>query len=73
MTLAEAQVRLAAAQAAYDRALNAASYSVPGFSVTRQPLEALAAEVAKYQREVDRLTDLAAGYESSGYGFATFD
>jgi hypothetical protein len=73
MTLAEAQARLTAAQAAYDRALNAASYSVPGFSVSRQPLEVLAMEVTKAQRDVDRLTDAAAGYDSSGYGFATFD
>jgi len=73
MTLAEAQTRLAAVNAAYDRALTAASYSVPGFSVARQSLEALARERAILEREVARLTDAAAGYESSGYGFATFD
>ena len=73
MTLSEAQARLTAAQAAYNRALNAASYSVPGFSVSRQPLEVLAAEVTKAQRDVDRLTDAAAGIHSTGFGYATFD
>jgi hypothetical protein len=76
MTLAEAQTRLAAAQAAYTKALGAAGYSVSAassFSVTRQSLESLEGAVVRAQRDVDRLTDAAAGLDSSGYGFATFD
>jgi hypothetical protein len=74
MTLSDAQARLTAIQAAYTRALSVSSYSLPGGpSVTRQPLEVLAAEVVRCQRDVDRLTDAAAGVDSTGYGFATFD
>jgi hypothetical protein len=30
-------------------------------------------EVTKAQRDVDRLTDAAAGIHSTGFGYATFD
>ena len=58
LTLAEATANLAAAKAAYARALaEPASYSIGDISLSHQSLDALAAEVARWQRAV---VDLAA-------------
>lgn len=60
ITLAQAQAHLAKAQAAYDKALEAQSYSTSSdtdaFSASRQNISDLLDQVNHWNRQVDRLS-----------------